>query len=139
MDFVSKSTVVVILLMGVLSTVVVDAKLPNKSIISGPDCYFRSDNVSYNKNVARLINIFVDGTKNVHRDHHHADYEYKQNYPNSDSGSVTGRATCDRQLWKLDCWSCLVTAKNKINDNCGRTENAEVKLKDCSIWFKKIE
>ncbi|CAN1175408.1 hypothetical protein LINPERHAP2_LOCUS31925 [Linum perenne] len=137
MDYVSKSAITMILLTVILSTVV-DAKLPDKSIISGPDCHGRSNDAFYNKKVARLINIFVDETKNVHRDHH-ADYEYKLSFPNSDSGSVTGGATCNRQLWKLDCWSCLVTAKNRINNNCGRTHDAEVKLKDCSIWFKMIQ
>ncbi|CAN1233000.1 hypothetical protein LINPERPRIM_LOCUS3766 [Linum perenne] len=127
-----------IVLIGILSILVVDAKLPDKSIISGPDCYGKSNDTSYNDKVARLINIFVDETKNVHREYH-ADYEYKHNFPNSDSGSITGGATCDRHLWKLDCWSCLVTAKNKINNNCGRTHDAEIKLKDCSIWFKMIK
>ncbi|CAN1176978.1 hypothetical protein LINPERPRIM_LOCUS3766 [Linum perenne] len=138
MDYVSKSKVTMIVLIGILSILVVDAKLPDKSIISGPDCYGKSNDTSYNDKVARLINIFVDETKNVHREYH-ADYEYKHNFPNSDSGSITGGATCDRHLWKLDCWSCLVTAKNKINNNCGRTHDAEIKLKDCSIWFKMIK
>ncbi|CAN1175405.1 hypothetical protein LINPERHAP2_LOCUS31925 [Linum perenne] len=127
-----------ILLTVILSTVV-DAKLPDKSIISGPDCHGRSNDAFYNKKVARLINIFVDETKNVHRDHH-ADYEYKLSFPNSDSGSVTGGATCNRQLWKLDCWSCLVTAKNrgKIYSVCDDPVSGWVDLKDCSLWFKLI-
>ncbi|CAN0880496.1 hypothetical protein LINGRAHAP2_LOCUS13682 [Linum grandiflorum] len=128
---------VVILLIGILSIFIVDAKLPDKSIISGPDCSGKSNDMSYNKKVSRLLDIFVDETKNIHRDNH-VDYEYKHSFPNSDFGSVTGGATCDRQLWKLDCWSCLLTAKNKIYNNCERTHDAEVKLKDCSIWFKMI-
>ncbi|CAN1235859.1 hypothetical protein LINPERPRIM_LOCUS4634 [Linum perenne] len=137
MDYVSKWTVATILFMSILS-VIVDAKLPDKSIISGPDCHGKSDDMSYNKKVSRLMDIFVEQTKNVHRDYH-TDFEYKHSFPNSDSGSVTGGATCDRHLWKLDCWSCLLTAKNKINNDCERTHDAEVKLKDCSLWFKMIQ
>ncbi|CAN1192919.1 hypothetical protein LINPERPRIM_LOCUS21512 [Linum perenne] len=137
MGYLSKSITMAILLMSILS-VIVDAKLPDKSIISGPDCSGKSDDMSYNKKVSRLMDIFVEETKNVHRDYH-KDFEYKHSFPNSDSGSVTGGATCDRHLWKLDCWSCLLTAKNMINNDCERTHDAEVKLKDCSLWFKMIQ
>ncbi|CAI0384990.1 unnamed protein product [Linum tenue] len=136
MDSGSKLAMAAFLLLGMLSFVV-DARLPVKSIIRGPDCVGKSEDRTYNKRVRRLIDILVDETKNVRRENYN-DYSYVHSYPSRDSGSVIGGATCDRQLWELDCWSCLVTAKNKLNDNCGHTHDARIELADCSIWYKMI-
>ncbi|CAI0384900.1 unnamed protein product [Linum tenue] len=139
MDSGSKLMVVAaFLLLTISSFLVVDARLADTSIVRGPDCIGKSEDQEYNGKVARLINIFVDETKNVQRSHH-SDYSYVHSYPNRDNGSVIGGATCDRHLWKLDCWACLVTAKNKLKSNCEHTLDARLELADCSIWYKMIQ
>ncbi|CAL1382530.1 unnamed protein product [Linum trigynum] len=136
MDSGSKLAMAAFLLLAMLSFGV-DARLPVKSIVRGPDCVGKSEDKVYNTRVGRLVDILVDETKNVKKENYN-DYSYVHSYPNRDAGSVIGGATCDRQLWKLDCWSCLVTAKNKLKDNCGHTHDARIELADCSIWYKMI-
>ncbi|CAL1382548.1 unnamed protein product [Linum trigynum] len=112
---------------------IVEAKLPNTTAVSRPECV---GDKRYDSNVGHLMDFFVDETKNMFRKPNADDYVMYHSYPNRDcAGSVTGVATCYR---KVDCWSCLVSAKGKINSCCHHPVGATVELRDCSITFKEL-
>ncbi|CAI0433520.1 unnamed protein product, partial [Linum tenue] len=119
--------------------VVVEAKLPNTTAVSRPECVGKSADKRYDSNVGHLMDFFVDGTKNMFRKTNADDYVMYHSYPNQDSaGSVAGVATCYRELGKLDCWSCLISAKDQINSRCHHPIGATIQLRDCSITFKDL-
>ncbi|CAN1175404.1 hypothetical protein LINPERHAP2_LOCUS31924 [Linum perenne] len=133
-SFVSKMVIATIVLISILSMVYSQ----DTRLISGPQCAKKSDDKVYNDHVSRLLDLFVHETKNVRRIHHD-DFVYYHNFPNKDVGSVTGGAICDGQLWGWQCERCLRMARKKIYKGCGPTTETNIKLEDCSMWFKKIE
>ncbi|CAN0892542.1 hypothetical protein LINGRAHAP2_LOCUS17599 [Linum grandiflorum] len=82
MDYASKWAVLVaILLIISIHNVVVDAKIPSKSVINRRDCS--------NKNVVlHLMEV------------HKGDFERNHNFSDSDYASMTGEANCGRDIWK---------------------------------------
>ncbi|CAL1356729.1 unnamed protein product [Linum trigynum] len=133
MYFVPKLAVASILFLAV----VVDARLPKTKLVSPIVCLGNS-NKEYNNNLRHLLDFFVDETKNTYRKPG-ADYVYDHSYPNRDiGGSVNGVATCNGELGRMDCWSCLFTAKEIVKSRCRRPVASAVTLRDCSISFKNV-
>ncbi|CAN1233730.1 hypothetical protein LINPERPRIM_LOCUS3998 [Linum perenne] len=129
-------TVLVILVMG-LSMFDVDAKLPSTKVVGKPGCTGKSVNKGYDKYATHLVDFLVDQTKNVFRDKD-GSYRYNHSYPDPSSGSANGMGCCGKKLEKLDCWSCLVSAKDKLKSACHRPVDANITLKDCSLSFNMI-
>ncbi|CAN1175410.1 hypothetical protein LINPERHAP2_LOCUS31926 [Linum perenne] len=121
----------------ITTTVVVDAKLPNTTMVHEPHCEGKSTSKTYNHNVQKLVDSFVKDTKTSRRNIF-GDRQFNHSYPNRNPGSPTGVSTCYQDLGRLDCWACLLTAKSRLNDNCLKPVSARVELQDCSITFNVI-
>ncbi|CAI0404830.1 unnamed protein product [Linum tenue] len=137
----SKLAVLAVLLFVGLSSFA-EARHGNSTVVRGPSCSGWTENKLYSKNVANLIDKLVDETRKVHRERgDEEDYRYTRDFPaNCHSGTgATGGATCDKQLGNLDCWGCLLVAKNKFKSgNCDDNPiRGAVQLRDCSMWFRK--
>ncbi|CAN0892547.1 hypothetical protein LINGRAHAP2_LOCUS17602 [Linum grandiflorum] len=122
---------------GLITVVIVDGKLPSTKVVVKPGCGAKSTSKRFDKYAGHLLDFLVDETKNVYKNTD-GSYTYSHGYPDMDSGSANGVGTCGRELKKLDCWSCLRTAKDKVKSACHGADGGNVTLKDCSISFSLI-
>ncbi|CAL1382538.1 unnamed protein product [Linum trigynum] len=140
MKYCSRSTLAAataVLAIVALSAVAECRKGPDISILRGANCTGKSKNNGYDKSVARLLELLVQDTRNVHKKEN-SNYRYTVDFPDSEVGSATGGATCDVALGKTECWGCLVAARKRLVEGCADPIKASVRLHDCSLWFDKI-
>ncbi|CAN0892551.1 hypothetical protein LINGRAHAP2_LOCUS17606 [Linum grandiflorum] len=117
-----------------LLCIVVDAKLPDTTILRGPDCAGKSRTRTYNYNVWSLINSFVKDTPTSSMNIR-GDRQMNHSYPNRNPGSPFGFSTCYQDLGKFDCRNCLVSAKARLETGCLHPIAATIRLQDCSINY----
>ena len=136
----SSKLAILVLVMGLsIMLLVVDAKLPNTKVMVKPSCAgVGTASKGFTKYVAHLLDFLVDETKNVYRNKDDGSYTYSHNYPDPESRSANGVGSCGGELEKLDCWSCLRSAKDLVTSACHKAVGGNVTLKDCSISFNRI-